>query len=148
MHKPIALETQSTTTATGFAALVALTPQARDALRQEYLVIDRLPFRVGRECRATRAGAPGSMERRHGLAPPLNDLYIVETDESNCVARQHFRIDQVDDGYVVVDAGSRAGTTVAGHSVATSGGRLPIRDHDLIIVGPSDSPFVFRFRCD
>ncbi len=147
MHESMSLAASSTDTPVRFAALVALTPEARDVLRQGYLVIDRLPFRVGRECRVKTSVVAPSTERRHEASGQLNDLYISES-ATDCIARRHFQIDQVDEGFVIVDRGSRTGTTVGGRCVAAHGGRVPIRDHDLIIVGPTDSPFVFRFRCD
>ena len=143
MHEP--MRDTSTRERAGMAALVALTPAARDAMGREYLVLEHLPFRVGRESRADPA--PAATERR-GRTRPANDLYITEGRPGGWVSREHFLIERSEQGFVLVDRGSRTGTLVGGRSAAGHGGRVPLHDQDVIIVGPIDSPFVFRFRCD
>jgi hypothetical protein len=133
----------------GMAAwLVALTEEARQALRGEQLVLDRLPFRVGRESRAGSARPWRADNRRTGTAPPLNDLYLLEPGEVLNVSREHFAIDREGDGYVLVDRESACGTLVEGRQVGgdRQGGRVALRDHDVVIVGTSASRFVFKFR--
>ena len=64
------------------------------------------------------------------------------------MSRDHFAIDREDTGYVLVDQASTCGTIVEGQSVGghTRGGIIALHDGDVIIVGTSLSPYVFKFR--
>jgi hypothetical protein len=132
------------------AWLSALTPSARLALLGEQYVIERFPFRVGRE---SRLGDPGhwvAADRRGGESvTQLNDLYVLDCGgEVIQVSREHFQIEQQGDEYRLVDRASACGTIVEGRTVGgdRSGGSVALHDHDVIIVGGEDSPFVFKFR--
>src|SRR5262245_57055304 len=128
--------------------LKPLTPEARAALGGAPLKIRQFPFRVGRESRnnARAAAAPGPTGRRP-VTRPNNDLYLVEGSDGVNVAREHFLIDLKDGGFVVVDRGSSSGTLVEGEVVGepTQGGWRRLNDQDVIIVGGSESRFVFKF---
>jgi pSer/pThr/pTyr-binding forkhead associated (FHA) protein len=131
------------------ARLVALTPEAQAALGGLEREIPRLPYRVGRESRGIQRTPRGFVsERRDPGARPNNDLYLVEPKEPLNVSREHFQIDQADTGYILVDRASTCGTIVEGQTVGgqARGGRIPLRDGDVIIVGTSRSPYVFKFR--
>ena len=52
--------------------LIGLTKDARDGLGMAEIIIERFPFKVGRECRTPVNKALVSMERRLRLAPQLN----------------------------------------------------------------------------
>lgn len=129
------------------AWLVALTEEGRRVLHGDQHVLERFPYKVGRESRtgSARWAAP---ERRVGGAPELNDLYIVEHGEVLNVSREHFQIERHDGGYVLADRGSACGTIVEGRVLGgdRKGGRVELHDHDVIIVGTAASPFVFKFR--
>jgi hypothetical protein len=127
--------------------LVALTEEARGVLHGEQRVIEAFPFRVGRESRGG-SGGWAAPERRVGAAPHLNDLYIAEPGPTLHVSREHFQIEQQDGRHVVVDRGSACGTIVEGRVLGGTrqGGRAELHDHDVIIVGTSASPFVFKVR--
>ena len=127
--------------------LTALTDDARRALGGDQRVLEHLPFKVGRESRVGPS-ARRTDERRKGTAPQLNDIYILETGEVVNVSREHFLIDADGAGHVLVDRGSTLGTIVEGRTIGGSrtGGRTPLRNHDVIIVGTAASPFVFKFR--
>jgi hypothetical protein len=131
------------------AHLVALTDQARQSIGADSIALKRLPFRVGREARLAPA-TPQARERRKGLVPPTNDIYLVECDphERFQISRQHFQIERRGTGYVVVDRGSDRGTVVGGTCIGGqgSGGAAPLHDLDVIIVGSDTSPFLFTFR--
>jgi hypothetical protein len=63
--------------------------------------------------------------RHRGALPlagsrPTNDLYLRDREEPLNVSREHFAIDR--------------------------GGSIPLHDGDVIIVGTSLSPYVFKFR--
>ncbi len=130
------------------ARLLALTEEARNAIQTELLVIDHFPFKVGRECRTLLTRLSMSIDRRMGTAPPLNDLYIDEKDQVVHLSREHFLIDATENGFFLVDRGSVCGTLVSGKRVGgdRTGGRVALRDHDIIIVGSEASPYVFKFR--
>ncbi len=130
------------------AWLVALTPDARDALHGEQRVIERFPFKVGRESRLSTQKPWRSPERRVVGVAQLNDLYIIEPGEMVNVSREHFAIEHEGDRFVLTDRGSTCGTLVEGRPVGgdRKGGRVDLRDQDVIIVGTASSPFVFKFR--
>ena len=133
----------------GRALLVALTPEARDALGAPRREMKSFPYRVGRESRGTQRTPQGVVsERRDPGSRPSNDLYLLEHDDPMNVSREHFEIDRADTGYVLVDRASTCGTIVEGHIAGgdTRGGTLSLHDGDVIIVGTSRSPYVFKFR--
>ena len=128
--------------------LKPLTPEARTALGGAPLKIRQFPFRVGRESRNNpRAAASSAPPGRRGATVPNNDLYLVETGNVLNVSREHFLIDIKNGDYVVIDRGSSCGTLVEGEIVGDrrQGGWRRIRDQDVIIVGTSESKFVFKF---
>ncbi len=133
--------------------LVALTDKARAALGDRASVpISRFPFKVGRESRA-----PGSLvqaaiaiERRLGIAPQLNDVYLLEpiSPDGFYISREHFQLEYADDTVFLFDRNSACGTLVAGKRVGgdRSGGRTELRDGDVIVLGTPESPYQFRFE--
>lgn len=133
----------------GRAMLVALTPEAFAALGAREREVTRFPYRVGRESRGTQRTAHGSVtERREPGSRPTNDLYLRDREEPLNVSREHFAIDRGDTGYILVDQASTCGTIVEGQTVGgeNKGGSVALRDGDVIIVGTSLSPYVFKFR--
>jgi hypothetical protein len=129
--------------------LKAMTPEARDGIGAETVVVDQLPFRVGRESRVgVMQGHLFSIERRKTQAEPNNELYIRDTGERLNISREHFQIEQTaDGGYELVDRGSACGTKVAGRNIGgkDAGGRAPLHDGDMIVIGTVASPYVFQF---
>jgi len=131
------------------AMLVALTPEASAALGAHQRTITRFPYRVGRESRDTERTPHGfGTERRDPGSRPANDLYLRDREELLNVSREHFAIERDDTGYLLVDQGSTCGTIVEGESVGghARGGHRALHDGDVIIVGTSLSPYVFKFR--
>jgi predicted component of type VI protein secretion system len=129
--------------------LVALTPEAHAALGARVREITRFPYRVGRESRETQRTERGSAtERRDPGAGASNDLYLRDRAEPLNVSREHFAIGRGDTGYILVDRKSTCGTIVEGQSVGgdSHGGSMPLHEGDVIIVGTSLSPYVFKFR--
>jgi pSer/pThr/pTyr-binding forkhead associated (FHA) protein len=131
--------------------LEALTPEAEKSLGGPDIVLSALPFRVGRECRMV-AGSDGALrvqERRKAGSQPNNDLYLLDPGPRLQVSRAHFQI-EVDGngGFLLVDRGSALGTLIGNQRVGggDAGGTAPIKDGDLLVVGTSESPFLFRFR--
>lgn len=129
--------------------LIALTEEARRGLGADYVLLKRLPFRVGREARLG-VPTPMDLERRKGLVPPTNDLYITERPSHGPfqISHQHFHIEHEDRGFAVVDCRSDRGTIVGGVAIGGNrlGGRAPLADLDVVIIGSQSSPFVFKFR--
>ncbi len=132
------------------ACLIALTPAARRALGGDRCEVARYPFRVGRECR--RPGGSGTRdrpERRSPDAQGINDVYLDDAGRNGIdVSREHFQIEHGPEGHTLVDRSSACGTLVEGRLVGgdRTGGRTALRDHDVIVVGSQESPFVFKFR--
>src|SRR5262245_66095046 len=118
------------------AWLVALTDDAHRALHGEQRVIERFPFKVGRESRLGSAPPVQTADRRLRTAPQLNDLYIVDRGDILNVSREHLLIEHEGDHYVLADRGSACGTIVEGRTVGgdRKGGRVELHDHDVIIV--------------
>jgi pSer/pThr/pTyr-binding forkhead associated (FHA) protein len=130
--------------------LIALTEPARRSLRGDFVVLNKMPFRIGRESRRTGSTGmrPDEKDRRQEAATPLNDLFIAEADEGSHVSREHVQI-EIDDGeYFVRDRGSLNGIIVEGRSIGgdRAGGRAHLQDHHVIIIGTATSPFAFKFR--
>lgn len=128
-------------------SLKALTPEAKAALRGEYLKITRFPFRVGRESREFDRPIDYPKNRRRPDSDPNNDLFLFEPGNVLNVSREHFLIDVKGDKYVLVDRGSYCGTMVEGELIGEKrkGGSRELADNDVIIVGTSRSAFIFKF---
>lgn len=131
--------------------LVPLTDQARTALGGlDHVVIDRLPFRIGRESRMAMVdGKLLYMERRKGQAAPNNDLYLFDTGELMNISREHLQIEMTGDGeFQVYDRGSACGTHVDGKSTGGMDrkGRLTLKDGSEIVIGTASSPYRFTVR--
>jgi len=115
------------------ARLEGITPMARAILGDRVLVLDDLPFRIG------RATTP---------ADPLgyNHLAIVDQEPFR-VSRNHCMIARVDDRWFLVDRGSQWGTLVNGTLIggATHVGRVQLwaGPNDLTL-GGRGAPYRFR----
>lgn len=133
--------------------LRAETDAARFALGERDLIrITRFPFNVGRESRSTGLEKlKREIERRRGRAPHVNDLYLVDRSEGGRnISRDHFRIDRVDDRFVVVDRGSMCGTIVAARAIGKDSptNETEVHDGDINVVGGPGSPYTFRFQIE
>jgi pSer/pThr/pTyr-binding forkhead associated (FHA) protein len=128
------------------AFLKALTPEARLCLGAPQIQIFRFPFRVGRESRIGHSPDFPNSRRRHD-STRNNDLYLLENGPVLNVSREHFQIELRDNEYFLVDRGSACGTVVEGITVGKdrAGGERRLVDGDVIIVGTSVSPYVFKF---
>jgi hypothetical protein len=127
--------------------LKALTSEAKQALGGNVLEIRRFPFRVGRESRLQDMMSGGPESRRQPGSTPNNDLYLTETSHLLNVSREHFLIDERDGLFLLVDRGSSCGTLVDGELVGgqRKGGWMKLQNQDVIIVGTSESRFIFKF---
>lgn len=135
----------------GFPLFVPLTDEAKEALDgRDYVEIDHLPFRVGRESRmGVTDGVEFYLERhKHGDAPG-NDLYLLDRGSLLHVSRRHLEIDTSADGQIHIhDLGSRCGTHVDGESIGGKDepGSLTLGSESEIVVGTIDSPYRFAVR--
>ncbi len=129
------------------AFLKALTPEAKASLGGQLYRIPHFPFKVGRECRVSVRPLPFPNSRRRPDSIPNNDLYLMELGNVLNVSREHFLIDRQGDTYILVDRASNCGTLLEGELVGEKrkGGWKPLHDNDVIIVGGSESRFVFNF---
>jgi hypothetical protein len=129
------------------ATLLALTEEAQAALGRSEVHLTHFPFRVGREKRAGTWWWPGRLDRRVRDAQGPNDLYLVEQRDHPHISRDHFLIERVETRFFVVDRGSLCGTIVGGTRIGgyRHGGRTELRHGDVIFVGSSKSPYVYRF---
>jgi pSer/pThr/pTyr-binding forkhead associated (FHA) protein len=129
--------------------LIATSDDARRALDGDFLTIDRLPFRVGRDSRSPGPRAGFETERRKGTVGQINDVYLFEDPlaKSHHISREHFLIDAEHGLFYLVDRRSVCGTIVAGKSVGGDrmGGRVTLHHQDVIVVGTASSPYVFQF---
>ena len=129
--------------------LIATSEDARRALESESVTIARLPFRVGRDSRASDLGTASEIDRRKGTVGQINDVYLCEDplSKSHHVSREHFLIDAEHGLFYLVDRRSVCGTIVAGKTVGGDriGGRIELHHQDLITVGAAASPYVFQF---
>jgi hypothetical protein len=132
--------------------LIAVSDDTRRAIDAEFLTIDRLPFRVGRDSRWERTRPTPDTERRTGTVGQVNDLYLFEDPLApfHHVSREHFLIDAEDGLFYLEDRRSVCGTIVDGTTVGGDrvGGRIELRDQDLIVAGTMASPYVFKFVVD
>lgn len=133
------------------ALLVPLTAEARAALGgRDHAMIDRLPFRVGRESRmAMVKGELTFMERRKGDTPPNNDLYLIDQGQLLNISREHLQIEKAADGGLIVhDRGSACGTIVDGKVIGgmDQEGSQPLANGSEIIIGTPDSPYRFTVK--
>lgn len=113
--------------------LTPLTVMSELALPAEGLVIERFPFRVGRE--------PQKGKSRLSM----NDLGLPDEEPFN-VSREHFAIDREGDALLVYDRGSFLGTIVNGSLIGggRTAGSAPLHaGRNELIAGSQDSPFRF-----
>jgi hypothetical protein len=130
-------------------SLIALTPEAREAIGSAAVAATPLPYRVGRESRTPGPdGRTVRGEQRRPGTPRTNDLYLQEVSAPLNVSREHFQIEWTREGLILVDRGSTCGTIVEGEQVggAGAGGAAVLEDGHVIIVGTAFSPFVFKVR--
>lgn len=129
--------------------LVAMTPLARTAFGAPEGELSVFPFRVGRESRLGELPPSRAVrEMRNPKNAPNNELYLLEAREMLNVSREHFQIVRDGEGFALEDRGSTLGTIVEGEKLGGGLGKMraPLKDHDVIVVGSSHSPYVFKFR--
>jgi len=132
-----------------YPVLKAVTPEAKQALQRESIVIREFPFRIGREARfALVHGTLRSAEKRSRSQPPNNDIYLIDRGELLNISREHCQIEQMaDDAFEVLDRGSTCGTVVDGQEIGgdKAVSRCALKPGSTIVLGMADSPFVFEF---
>jgi hypothetical protein len=147
--------------------LAAVTAEARAALGNvPHVRLTVFPFRIGREARSRNplTNIANQLERRIGTVPQLNELYLLEASSSGGfnISREHCAIEWIDGRFMLVDRGSACGSTViesrarekrsaiAATQIGPYGKslRAVLRDGDLIVLGPIESPYVFRFQIE
>lgn len=136
------------------AALKALTPEAIEAVPHSLLIGDTLvirefPFRVGRESRVRKVN--GGVERiersQRDKGNQTNDLYLIDRGHLLNISREHFQIEETDDGFVLLDRGSACGTKIGTKRIGGGGkeGRQVLHDGDIIAIGAKGTLYRFEF---
>ena len=88
------------------------------------------------------------IERRGFGAAPNNDLYLFDRGSLKYISREHFQIERREAGrFVLRERGSACGTLVGNEQI---GGEreveeIALEDGNTIVVGGSESPYVFQF---
>jgi predicted component of type VI protein secretion system len=128
------------------AFLKALTPEAQKCLGSFQVQIAQFPYRVGRESRISH-GWRLTNSRRRMDSSPNNDLYLLDKGERLNISREHFQIEERDGQFFLIDRGSACGTLVEGETIGKgrNGGERRLDNGDVIIVGTSESKFIFKF---
>lgn len=128
------------------ALLRPLTPEAQAALGgAAEVLVDRYPFRVGRESRYRRVAV---RDERRGEGASTNDLYLCDSGKLRRISREHFQIEQPQAGrFILRERGSVSGTLVGDEFVGGDRelGEIALEDGNAVAVGGPDSPYVFRF---
>ena len=110
-------------------------PQTADALPSDGLLIEAIPFRVGRP-----------VGRREKSASQPVDLKIPDKKPFR-LSRSHFSIVRDREGYAVRDVRSHLGTVVNGELIGQNAPRTMatlVAGENLVVAGGKDSPFAFR----
>ncbi|MBI3090159.1 MAG: cyclic nucleotide-binding domain-containing protein [Candidatus Tectomicrobia bacterium] len=119
----------------GKVILSGVSKPAQDALEGHEMVIDRFPFKVGRQSRDSSVDALSH-----------NDLYLSDHAPYN-VSRNHFSINQSLGQRYLVDRGSKLGTLLNNQRLGGGGGADRVKlnqGENIIVVGSPSSPFRFR----
>jgi len=136
------------------AVLQAMTPEAKASvphslLEHNLIRISQFPFNVGRESRVSRVdGKLVRTERvKHVEADSSNDLYLTDDIRPMNISREHFRIEQRGNDYILIDRHSACGSSVDNQRIGgqDSGGEISLKDGDIIAIGVEDTPYVFKF---
>ena len=132
------------------AILRALTPEAEESLGGAREVpITTYPFRIGRESPdTTGVFGFGSPERTVVLQSVENHLLLHDDGMPKLISRGHLQIEEGPHGdFLVKDRGSVCGTVVGNNQIGggRKGGSCPLHDGNVIMVGGTDSPYVFQF---
>lgn len=136
MNKPSTGNEAEATSNITHIKLLPRTKAATQAISEEGMVVQRFPFRVGREPK----------EGRSRLSS--NDLGLPDSEPYN-VSREHFSLEVEGDAVVLYDRGSFHGTIVNGQQI---GGNRIIGSVRLqsgsneVIPGLADSPFRFSVQ--
>jgi len=131
-----------------------MTPEAKASvpngvLERDLIRINQFPFNVGRESRISQVeGKLIRTERvKHSQGDASNNLYLADAGRPLNISREHFRIEQKDGDYMLIDRFSACGTSVNNQHIGgrDSGGKIALKDGDIIAAGIEDTPYVFKF---
>lgn len=124
----------------------ALTDQAVKAIGGPRLLIDKSPFRFGRESRD--AESKGWLSNRRVFpSKPNNECYMHDSGYFRQISRLHFQIRQAEDGNCwISDRGSSCGTWLNETRLSAESGERGLGSGDKIIVGTAESPYVYTFQ--
>ena len=114
-----------------------LTKEAQNTLKNRDIVINKFPFKVGR-----------NSSHVSDAIFVNNDLYINDTAPYN-VSKNHMSINFHDEQFYILDRGSSLGTIVNGKQIGGNVSNYKINlepGENTIILGSETSPFQFKIR--
>jgi len=93
-------------------------------------------------------GKQARVERVKGSGDrPNNDLYLTNRNMPLQISREHLAIQKSANGYQLLDRRSACGSAVGDIRIGgrDSGGAVALKDGDIISIGTSDTPYIFKF---
>lgn len=134
------------------AILLPLTKEANDAItycQKGIISMNSYPFKIGRESRVgeNEGGFFVKFRLKSLESKPNNDVYLIDSNKSKQISKEHFQIEKTNNFYLLKDRGSNTGTTI---NDITYGGSKDdseqvLNDGDIIKIGSSDSLYKFQF---
>ncbi len=129
--------------------LYPLTEEARKSIKGEVIMLDKFPYRIGRQSMSN--GEPGPREESDLREPDHssnNDYYLIDDGRQLNISREHLQVEQKEDGsFEVFDRGSTCGTYFGDQNIGgdNKNARYPIKKGSVVILGTLNSPYVFKF---
>lgn len=124
-----------------YLLLYGLNDISKDALKWREIEIRKFPFKVGR---VEKEALGDEVRAKIGIQDFVfseNNLRIYEEGPHYYLSVNHFEIDKIGGVFTLVDKGSRLGVIV---NDVTIKGSCILKQENLIIIGSSYSPFLFK----
>jgi hypothetical protein len=129
--------------------LYPLTEEARKSIKGEVIMLDKFPYRIGRQSRSNGEFGPREeSDRREPDHSFNNDYYLIDDGRQLNISREHLQVDKKEDGsFEVFDRGSTCGTYVDDHNIGgdNKNARYPVKKGSVVVLGTLNSPYVFKF---
>jgi len=120
-----------------------------DCERDGLVVINKFPFKIGREYRTEVVEGETVIKVRHkkNVTKRNNDLYLIDNGERLHISREHLQIEKSGDHYYVVDRNSTCGIGINQKRIGkdTQEYRFELNSGDIIKIGTEHTPYVYKF---